>query len=563
MKSVKGKIAVTFGIILIFIALLVYTGTSQIQKMNSFTEETINKWMLGLQAMDQIELDLTQYMYYYTQTLIVQDVNELAKLNEKTDQLLLQINEGIANYNVFATTAEEQALYAQVQETWQVFEEGMKNLTEGKVSQDDYAATVTAITDAFYQITAQINTFSELYDAGIATSNSDRMDVVNESRTIYMIIGIVVFLIICIQAISLILIITRPLAAATTTMNHIANGNLSIPPLEVKQKDEFGIMLQAANRTLNNLKESVTNIQSASKSVADSSTQMLASSEQNSHAAEHISDSIQQVASGSEDQANTALECGRVMEEMAEGVTRIAQTTSEIADITKRSASISAEGSVKMNNVTDGIRSLSESVKETSYTISQLEAQTEHIGDISTLIGQISAQTNLLALNANIEAARAGEHGRGFAVVANEIRKLATQSDASAKSIMELIDTIQKDTKLAAAAMSESQTAMEHNVSIVFEAQQAFNDIAQSTVDVSARIEEAAAAAEQLAASSEEVAASIASMGSIAKQTAEMSQQVAAATEEQLASTEEMTASSQSLSAIANDLNELTKQFKL
>ena len=100
-------------------------------------------------------------------------------------------------------------------------------------------------------------------------------------------------------------------------------------------------------------------------------------------------------------------------------------------------------GAHEMRELTESSLQLAETgnlaVTDATQAMATIRSLGEEIGQIITIITDISDKTNLLSLNASIEAARAGEHGRGFAVVAEEISQLADTTLSSVKSIKELI----------------------------------------------------------------------------------------------------------------------------
>ena len=89
-------------------------------------------------------------------------------------------------------------------------------------------------------------------------------------------------------------------------------------------------------------------------------------------------------------------------------------------------------------------------------SVAQARASVEHVGHevakvVDTLkqvagaardITQVALQTRLVAFNASVEAKRAGEAGRGFSVVADAVKDLATQVEATSKTIMSTVSQL-------------------------------------------------------------------------------------------------------------------------
>jgi prefoldin subunit 5 len=109
----------------------------------------------------------------------------------------------------------------------------------------------------------------------------------------------------------------------------------------------------------------------------------------------------------------------------------------------EEASSVLAENIEQLNSalqeIASGSQDLSQTINEVVQSVNESASKIGEINQVINAISDISAHSNLLGLNAAIEAARAGEQGRGFGVVADEMRKLAAQSNESAKMVTEIL----------------------------------------------------------------------------------------------------------------------------
>ncbi len=357
--------------------------------------------------------------------------------------------------------------------------------------------------------------------------------------------------------------ITRPLIRISDSTRRVANGDLTVDELKLKNRDEIGDLARSFNQMVRNTHNLIHQVNVSAGQVVSYAEELTASAEQTGKAAEQIAKSIQEVAIGSENQANNADSSSKAINEMSAGIQQIAVHAGQVSHTSVGASDKAAEGNKAIQTAGKQIRSINETVHGLAVTIKALGERSNEIGQITGVITGIAAQTNLLALNAAIEAARAGEHGSGFAVVAHEVRKLAEQSAQSAEQIAELIAGIQDETKKAVYTMETVTREVTEGIGVVHTAGESFEVIQRSVEDVANQIEEVSSAVQQMSAGAEQVVQSIHLIAQAAEEAAATTQNVSALTEEQMASIEDITSSSHSLSGMAEELRMLIGKFKV
>jgi methyl-accepting chemotaxis protein len=349
----------------------------------------------------------------------------------------------------------------------------------------------------------------------------------------------------------------RSLAGAA---DRVAAGDLTVDVAPRSERDRLGA---AFARLVAELRTAVTQMSRSATSVAGASQLVASSSADAGRAVEEIARALGDVASGAERQVRSVTSARATTEQVAGATTASAHDaneTSRAADEARAAAGVGAE---TVARATEAMAAVRDASADASLAIRELGSKSQRIGGIVDTITAIAEQTNLLALNAAIEAARAGEQGRGFAVVAEEVRKLAEESQAAAKSISTLVSEIRTETDRTVTVVESGAERGELGASTVAEARDAFTRIAASIEVVSERVSQVSAAVEQIAAGAAQVSNDIVEVASVAEQSSATVQQVSASAEETSASTQQIAASAQELSRTARELDELVGRFTL
>jgi methyl-accepting chemotaxis protein len=328
--------------------------------------------------------------------------------------------------------------------------------------------------------------------------------------------------------------ITRPIAAALTAAEHIAEGNLT-RPITVDGTDEAGRLLAAMQTMQNKLRDTLHRISGSATQLASAAEELNAVTDESARGLSQQNDEIEQAATA--------------VNEMTSAVEEVARNATSTSEASKAATASAGDGRDLVMETVGAIERMSSDVQSTAELIGNLANESRDIGKVLDVIRGLADQTNLLALNAAIEAARAGEAGRGFAVVADEVRALAHRTQQSTSEIERMIGSIQGGTEHAVNSMRNSTERAESTLNIAKGAGLALDTINSAVEEINERNLVIASAAEEQAQVAREVDRNLVNIRDLsARSTTGANQTTAASTE---------------LSRLAVDLNTMVSRFSL
>lgn len=467
-----------------------------------------------------------------TDTTVATVSNEIAfRLQELREQVVIIQNEAGSAVTMTADIAEKVQQISGFLEGSDGIPALKVQLLAGTADAESQLTTANQLTQTGME---RLNTLLSLTRSAAAEIEQNATaGVANAITTIFIVVIISIILSVLIASITVRRIV-RPLAEVNAMLGIVASGDLT-KTLDASAKDEFGELAHNVNKVVSNLQQLIQGIISRSTQLAAASEQTSAITVQTTQAIREQKSQVTQAATATTEMSSTS-----------QGV--LQSSNDALAEIKNADKEAERVKGISLENKSTIIQ-LSKEVEQASLVINKLHKDSASIGSILDVIRGIAEQTNLLALNAAIEAARAGEQGRGFAVVADEVRSLASKTQASTQEIQAMIQVLQSGAQAAVEAMNKGKKQAENCVTQT--------EVATSALD---SITHAVHLAHDM---SEQISSAAREQNQVSNEISQLLESIVAIAEETASGAEQTSDSSHEVARLAEELRQSVEQFRV
>jgi methyl-accepting chemotaxis protein len=507
--NIGKKIAIVFAVVLMLSTLITGVGLWQLNKVTASTEELMQVPL----AKERLVSDWYRVIYGGSRrtlaiakssdnSLVAFFAEDAASGSKEAGELLKQVQ-------ALLTSPQEAQLLKQISSARDFYNTQKAAVAKLRAANETDAAAEVLNTKFIPASSKYQSLLKELLDLQRKAIDDNAGAIEQAAATsvrLQMALTACLILLVAVLGVMLKSSIVGPLAAAIGVARRVAKGDLTAD-VKVTTTDEAGQLLEALRDMNNALRGLVTGVMQGAGSIADAS--------------DEIAKGNMELSVRTEQQASSLEETASSMEELTSTVKQTSDNARQANQLAASASDVAAKGGDVVNQVVD--------------TMASINASSNKIVDIISVIDGIAFQTNILALNAAVEAARAGEEGRGFAVVASEVRSLAQRSAAAAREIKALI--------------GDSVVNVEKGSALVANAGSTMKEIVESITRVTDIMAEITSATSEQTLGIEQVNEAIAQMDQATQQNASLVEEAAAASE--------------TMQQQAADLAEAVRVFKL
>ena len=503
--NISTRLAGSFGILIVLMLALAAISLTLSSRQRAEQDDVINVRIPITKALGVLEdgvnvqaIQLRNLALFTTEDITKSALSQIAASRTKVNDQFKLLDGLIQS----AKGKEQLALMQQRRtEFMTIADEYLAMITKGEKDQG-VALLESRLRPA--QLSYQSVIYAQVdYQSGYTQQAARRAQAAADSLVVYVLVAAAAAVLLAVfLAFAIIRSITKPLAQAVDVANRVATGDLS-GQITVRSSDETGRLLSALQRMQQSLVTTVSSVRSNAEGVAAASSQIASGNNDLSARTEQQASALEQTAAS--------------MEELSSTVQQNADNARQANQLAVSASGVAVQGG--------------EVVAEVVETMKGINASSNKIADIISVIDGIAFQTNILALNAAVEAARAGEQGRGFAVVAGEVRSLAGRSAEAAKEIKSLITASVERVSQGTALVDKAGVTMAEVVSSIRRVADIMGEISAASTEQSAGVSQVGEAVTQMDQVTQQNAALVEEMaaaaGALSSQAGELVQAVA------------------------------------
>lgn len=345
-------------------------------------------------------------------------------------------------------------------------------------------------------------------------------------------------------------------------LRKVAKGDLTVT-LKGKRRDEFGLLCNGVNDTVDHVKSLIRDVNEVSEQVGNAAAHLARTSGTFMETSRNIQEAVIEIEGGVNKLDSGSDNCLSQMDSLSGKISNVSSNTDELEKLSNETGETINAGIASVQSLTKSSELTVDITRNVIQSVQQLERKSKQISTIVSAINEIAEQTNLLSLNASIEAARAGEAGRGFSVVAEEIRKLADQCLVSSSQIASIVDDIVSGTGDVVEIARRAEKAVSSQYSVVEDTTDSFRQIDGLVARLIQALQIISNNVQEMNSARNETLSAIESISDASSQTAECSASVHAATGTQMEAVENLEMASRGLTEKADNLLKALATFQI